>query len=147
MTQNSQKEAQIPSGGTATEPRDPVTARILKAFFDTYNAHGWGFFEAVYKRALMVELRHLGATVAEELRTPIYHRGVKVGDYYADLVVDDVVIVECKVAERIIPAHRAQVLNYLKATPYEVGLILNFGEKPTFERLILSNGRKGGRRA
>ena len=134
-------------GGTARTPRDPCTGRILKAFYDTYNEHGWGFLETVYRRALVVELRYLGAAVATEVKLPVFHRGVNVGDYYADLVVDDRVIVECKTAERIAQAHRFQVTNYLKATPYEVALILNFGQTPTFERLILSNDQKHRRHA
>ena len=130
------------AGGTASGPRDPVTARILAAFFATYNEHGWGFLEAVYRRALVVELRYLGAEVATQVKLPVLHRGVSVGNYFADLIVDDKVIVECKTAERIVRAHRFQLLNYLKATTYQVGLILNFGEAPTFERLIFSSDRK-----
>lgn len=145
MTQIAQKLPQIPSGNT--NARDPVTARILKAFFDTYNALGWGFLESVYKRGLAVVLAEMGAQVQTEVHMPIYLRGVKIGDYYADVVVDNSVIVECKAAERIVAAHRAQLLNYLKATRIEVGLILNFGERPAFERLILSSHRKTADRA
>lgn len=142
-----QELPQVLTGVTPPGTRDPTTGRLLKAFFGTYNEHGWGFLESVYRRALVVELRHLGAVVASEVRIPVLHRGVSVGDYIADLIVDDKVIVECKVAERIDRAHRAQVLNYLKATKYEIGMIFNFGEVPTFERLIFSNDRKRRPRA
>lgn len=140
MTQTTQKRPQMTAG--KVDERDPVTARILKAFFDTYNALGWGFLESVYKRGLAVWLAALGATVRTEVRVPVHLRGVNIGDYYADLIVDDKVIVECKTAACIVDAHRRQLINYLRATPFEVGLILNFGEKPAFERLIFSNTRK-----
>jgi GxxExxY protein len=139
MTQITQKGPQMDARGN----RDPDTDRILRAFFRTYNAMGWGFLESVYKRGLVVVLRHLGADVRTEVHLPICLLGEKVGDHYADIVVDERVIVEWKTIDHIGPAHRAQVLNYLKATSFEIGLILNFGEKPTFERLIFSNARKG----
>jgi GxxExxY protein len=142
-----QEHPQINTGVTARAPRDPCTARILEAYFDTYNEHGWGFLESVYRRGLVVELRYLGAAVATEVRLPVFHRGVQVGDYVADVIVDDRVIVECKAVDRLVDAHRAQLLNYLKATYYEIGLLLNFGRKPEFERLIFSNDNKRRRPA
>jgi GxxExxY protein len=123
-------------------PRDPCTERILGAFFATYNELGWGYLESVYKRGLAMILRDLGADVWTEVATPVYLRGVAIGTFYADIVVDGRVIVECKTVEHLGPAHRAQLLNYLKATSFEVGLLLNFGERPQFERLIFSNSRK-----
>lgn len=125
---------------------NPISGRVLGAFFDTYNALGWGFLEAVYKRGLAVILAERGASVRTEVRLPIHLRGVNIGDYYADMIVDDSVIVECKTVERLMPPHRRQLINYLRATPYEVGLLLNFGESPRFERLILTNDRKRDRR-
>src|SRR5262245_55692247 len=94
MTQITQKHPQIEAGATAS--RDPVTARGLDAFFRTYNALGWGFLESVYKRGLVVWLRRLGADVQTELHLPVFLMNEKIGDFYADIVVDDRVIVECK---------------------------------------------------
>lgn len=138
MTQMTQKRPQMDAGGD----RDPITERILRAFFRTYNALGWGFLESVYKRGLVVVLRSLGADVRTEVHLPVYLLGEKIGDYYADVIVDDKVIVECKTADSIGDAHRRQLINYLRATRFEVGLVLNFGEKPTFRRVIYSNTRK-----
>ena len=87
---------------------------------------------------MAVGLRRLGASVQQEVRLRVDYLGERIGDYYADLIVDDRVIVEVKAAEALGPAHRTQVLNYLKAARIETGLLLNFGPRPSFERLILS---------
>ena len=122
--------------------RDPVTHRIIGAYFSVYAALGWGFLEAVYQRAIVVALEEAGASVATEVHLPVHFRGRLVGDYRADLLVDNEVLVEIKSVEKLAPAHRAQVLNYLKATNIERALLFNFGPHPQFERLLFTNDRK-----
>ena len=125
--------------------RDPITYRIIGAYLGVYRTLGWGFLEAVYRRAMVVALRDAGAAVAEEVPLVVRFRGNAVGEYRADLIVDDQVIVEVKCVSQLGPIHRAQLLNYLKATPYERGLLLNFGPKPEFERLIFTTDMKQAR--
>ncbi len=122
--------------------RDPVSHTVLGVFFDVYNELGFGFLEAVYRRALALELRSRGLSALEEVPLPVYVRRHVVGDYRADLMVERQLIAEVKVADAIHPRHRAQLLNYLRASDVERGLILNFGPKAQFERLVFSNDRK-----
>ncbi len=120
-----------------------ITDKILHVFFKVvYPALGYGFLEKVYVRALMIALQRLGLQVENEVKIPVYFQGEIVGEYYADIVVEGKVIVEVKAAERIAPEHEAQLLNYLRATPYEVGLLLNFGPKAEFCRKAFDNERK-----
>lgn len=119
-----------------------ITDQILKAFYRVYNTLGDGFLEKVYVNALAIELRAMGLQVAREKPIKVYYGSYAVGDFYADLVINDAVIVEAKAAEALHPAHDAQLGNYLKATDIEVGLLLNFGEKPEFRRRLLTNDRK-----
>lgn len=120
-----------------------ITDRILKAFYTVYNSLGYGFLEKVYQNAMAIELRKLGLKVTQEVRITVYYDGVVVGEHFADLLVADAVIVELKAAKLLTEAHEAQLLNYLKATPYEVGLVLNFGPKPDIKRKAFDNSRKG----
>ena len=90
-----------------------------------------------------MELRQLGLTVVQEAPIQVHYNGEVVGEYFADLLVSDAVIVELKAAKALTEAHEAQLLNYLKATPYEVGLLLNFGPKPEIKRKAFDNARKG----
>jgi GxxExxY protein len=115
---------------------------VIGAYFGVYRALGWGFLEAVYRRALCVELQAAGVAFATEPLLPVHHRGVLVGEYRADLIVEGSLIVELKVASQLDNTHRAQLYNYLKATTIEKGLLLNFGPRPALERLILTNDRK-----
>lgn len=131
-----------PEEGGPKSTRDPVTYRVIGAYFDVYTALGWGFLEAVYQRAMIVALADAGVRVAREVLLPVHFRSRLVGEYRADLIVDDRVIVEVKTAQAITAAHRAQLLNYLKATDIERGLLLNFGPRPEFERLVFANHRK-----
>jgi GxxExxY protein len=120
-----------------------VTELIIKAFYTVYNTLGYGFLEKVYSNAMAIELRKLGLEVVQEARIAVYYERELVGEYSADLLVGGVVIVELKAAKRLLEEHEAQLLNYLKATPYEVGLVLNFGPKPEFKRKAFDNDRKG----
>ena len=120
-----------------------ITQRIIKAFFIVYNKLGYGFLEKVYSNAMTLELRKQGVKVTQEACIEVYYDTVVIGEYYADLLVADAVIVELKAAQKLTDAHEAQLLNYLKATQYEVGLLMNFGPEAKFERKIYDNKRKG----
>ena len=118
---------------------------IVQVFYTVYNELGFGFLEAVYEEALAIALTEAGFTVSRQVATPIWFRGRKIGDYKADLVVNNAVLIELKAARALDSTHEAQSLNYLRATEFEVALLLNFGPKPQFRRLVFENDRKGGR--
>jgi GxxExxY protein len=120
-----------------------ITDAILHAFYKrVYTDLGYGFLEKVYENAMVYELRQSGLLVEQQRRIDVCYRGIVVGEYFADLVVGDKVIVELKAAAKIMPQHEAQLLNYLRATQFEVGLILNFGPKPSHRRRVFNNSRK-----
>jgi GxxExxY protein len=121
---------------------DPLTYQVIGSLFEVYRELGFGFLEAVYQRAVALSLADQGLAVVSEARIPVSFRGRPVGDYRADLLVEGRLIVEIKAGEGIAPAHRVQLLNYLRATPVEKGLLVNFGQKLTFERFIFTNDRK-----
>jgi GxxExxY protein len=118
---------------------DDLTSRIICAFYNVYNILGSGFFEKVYENALIIELKKCGLSVVQQASVRVYYDGVLVGDYYADIIVNGLVILELKASESLRNEHFAQLTNYLKATNKEVGLLLNFGKKPEFKRIILGN--------
>jgi GxxExxY protein len=120
-----------------------LTREIIGAFFDVYNELGYGFVESVYQRALPLALVARGVRSERERPLTVLFRGCVVGDYRADLVVEEKVIVESKVADKILPVHEMQLLNYLRATGITVGLVLNFGPRPTFRRLLLTSPQQG----
>lgn len=119
-----------------------TTEQIIKAFYHVYNALGYGFLEKVYENALAATLRKRGLNVVQQMPVKVFFEGVLVGEYFADLIVDSCIIVEIKACESIHSAHEAQLMNYLKATPIEVGLLFNFGSTPEFRRKLLTNDRK-----
>jgi GxxExxY protein len=119
-----------------------LTERIIAAFYTVYNSLGYGFLEKVYENALALEIRKAGHEVEQQYLIKVNYGGRVVGEYYADLVVDDSVIIEIKAVRQLLKEHEAQLSNYLKATPYEVGLLLNFGPKPEIRRKAYSNERK-----
>lgn len=120
-----------------------VTETILHAFYKiVYPQLGYGFLEKVYENAMAVALTSMGLKVEPQVEILVYFQNQVVGEYFADLVVNEAVIVELKAASRLSPEHEAQLLNYLRATPYEVGLLLNFGPKPDFKRKAYDNYRK-----
>ncbi|MGE5323755.1 MAG: GxxExxY protein [Actinomycetota bacterium] len=116
---------------------------IVRVFYEVYNELGYGFLEAVYEEALSRALRDGGFKVDRQVPTPIWFRGSVIREYKADLLVNRAVLLELKAAQGIDPSHKAQILNYLRATEFEVGLLLNFGPKPQFHRFIFENNRKG----
>ena len=120
-----------------------VTELIIKGFYRVYNELGYGFLEKVYENAMDIALRQLGLAVAQQSKIDVYFDGQVVGEYAADLVVNDAVIVELKAARALSAEHEAQLLNYLKATRYEVGLLLNLGVKAEIKRKAFNNDRKG----
>lgn len=119
-----------------------LTDQIIGAFFAVYSALGYGFLENVYVKALLIELKKRGLNVRDELPVRVYYDGQLIGEYFADLVVNELVILEIKASKALVTEHEAQLLNYLKATAYEVGLLLNFGPKPETKRRSFDNNRK-----
>jgi GxxExxY protein len=120
-----------------------VTELVIKAFYKVYGTLGYGFLEKAYRNAMAIELGKLGLDVVQEACITVYYDEEIIGEYFADLLVADAVIVELKAARKLAEEHEAQLLNYLKATPYEVGLLLNFGPKPEIKRKAFDNTRKG----
>jgi hypothetical protein len=118
------------------------TDSIIAAFYEVYNALGYGFLERVYQNALFQELTRRGFRCEAQYRIDVFYKGNKVGEYYADILVNERIILELKATESICPEHEAQLVNYLKATRMEVGLLLNFGKKPQFVRKVFNNTRK-----
>ncbi len=118
---------------------EELTSKIIGAYFKVYNTLGYGFLEKVYENALRIELMKLGLKVEQQKNIKIFYDGLDVGEYFADLIVDDIVILELKAAENLCEEHEAQLLNYLKATDKEVGLLFNFGKEAKFIRKIYSN--------
>ena len=119
-----------------------ITRRIVGVFFEVYGELGYGFLESVYRVAMAMALREAGITVQAEMELQARFRGRSVGAFRADLLVEDAVLVELKAARGIDSAHIAQLLNYLRCTALETGLILNFGPRPQIRRLIFTNDRK-----
>ena len=119
-----------------------ITDKIIKAFYQVYNTLGYGFLEKVYENALIIELKKLGLIVIAQHSIQVYYDNAVVGDYFADILVENTVIIEIKAAKAIILEHEAQLLNYLRATQLEVGLILNFGPKAEFSRKAFDNSRR-----
>jgi GxxExxY protein len=119
-----------------------VTGKILKAYYNVHNVLGYGFLEKVYENAMMIELRKLGLVCLKQKPIDVFYDNQNIGLYFADIIVEEKVIVELKAAETIIEEHEAQLINYLKATDIEVGLLLNFGKEPQFKRKVLLNEHK-----
>ena len=119
-----------------------ITERIIGCFYKVYNDLGFGFLEKVYANALYHELITMGLDVVKQQPIKVHYQDILVGEYFADLVVEDKVIVELKAAEALCEEHELQLINYLKATEKEVGLLLNFGKKPQLKRKIFTNDRK-----
>ena len=120
-----------------------LTGRILGAFFELHKELGFGFSEKIYETALEVLLTELGLIVERQKDLFVYFHVRIIGEYKAYMVINGVVLLEIKSVERLIDAHDAQLLNYLKATEVEVGLLLNFGRQAEFRRKIYDNPRKG----
>jgi GxxExxY protein len=122
----------------------PVTEMIIGAYYKVYNSLGYGFLEKVYENAMVMELVEQGFLIAQQQSISVFYKGAMVGDYVADIVVNDKIILEMKATESLRDEHVAQLTNYLKATAIEVGLLLNFGKKPEFRRVVFSNHTRTG---
>ncbi|MBK8617705.1 MAG: GxxExxY protein [Anaerolineales bacterium] len=120
-----------------------LSDKIIKVFYEIHNELGYGFSERVYQKALGIALRQIGLKVEEQLPIKIYFRGQEIGEYFADMVVNDVILIELKAVGQIVEEHEAQLLNYLKSTKIEVGYVMNFGKSAVFKRKVLDNERKG----
>lgn len=119
-----------------------LTGRILECYYQVYNTLGYGFLEKVYETALMRSLQKAGLRVVRQVPVGVWFEGEIVGEYFADLIVKDRVIIEVKAVEKLCEEHDAQLVNYLKATRIEVGLLLNYGKRPEFRRRVFSNVNK-----
>jgi GxxExxY protein len=119
-----------------------TTSEIISCFYKVYNTLGFGFLEKVYENALYLELKNHGLICSKQVPITVFYNENAVGDYYADIIVDDKIIIELKAAETLVEEHELQLINYLKATKIEIGLLLNFGKQPQIKRKILTNDRK-----
>ncbi len=119
-----------------------LTEKIIKIFYRVYNNLGYGFLEKVYENAMMIEFKKEAIFAVAQFAIKVFYEGEVMGEYYADILVDNKVIVEIKAAKHLVEENEAQLLNYLKATDIEVGLLLNFGTKPEFKRKAFDNLRK-----
>jgi GxxExxY protein len=119
-----------------------ISDKIIKAYYNVYNKLGYGFLEKVYEHAMLIELRKAGINVVNQFMIKVFYDGTEVGNYLSDLFVESGVFVEVKAAEGLAEEHQAQLINYFKATNIEVGLLLNFGKKPSFKRKVFSNNFK-----
>jgi len=119
-----------------------LTKKIIGVFYEVYNELGHGFLESVYQKSLILALTETGLMVHSPVDIPVWFRGRQVGDFEADVLVEKCVLLELKAASAIHSSHQAQLLNYLRATDIEIGVLLNFGVKPEFKRLVFDNLRK-----
>jgi GxxExxY protein len=120
-----------------------LTQKIIGVFYEVYNELGHGFLESVYQKSLALALESAGLNACSRIDIPVWFRGHQVGQFEADMLVEKCVLLELKATRALDSSHRAQLLNYLKATEIEVGLLLNFGPRPEFKRLAYNNLRKG----
>ncbi len=120
-----------------------LTGKIIKIYYKVYNKLGYGFLEKVYENALMIEFKKEGIPAVAQVPINVYYDNNEIiGEYYTDILVDEKVIVEIKANKKLIEENEAQLLNYLRATDIEVGLLLNFGPDPEFKRKAFDNSRK-----
>ena len=119
-----------------------LTQKIIGVYYEVYNELGSGFLESVYQKSLALALESAGLKVCSRIDIPVWFRRHQVGQFEGDLLVEQCVLLELKAARMLSSAHQAQLLNYLRATEIEVGLLLNFGPKPEFKRVAYDNSRK-----
>lgn len=119
-----------------------LSDQILSAFYEVYNQLGYGFLEKVYQNALFIELKERGLNVAPQRRCVVYYKNREVGEYFSDIIVNELIILELKACDFIAKDHESQLQNYLKASNIELGFVLNFGPKPEFFRVVFSNSKK-----
>jgi GxxExxY protein len=125
----------------STNIDNELTEIIINAFYQVYNTLGYGFLEKVYENALKLELGKRGLGVRAQMPIKVSYEGEIVGEYFADLLVEDKVIIEIKTAEKLRPEHEMQLFHYLKATGIEVGLLINFGPEPKVKRKLWTKSK------
>lgn len=128
--------------GSSKLRHSDLTEKIIGVFYEVYNDLGYGFVESVYDNALCLALSEAGLRVGRQVPIAVWYRGQQVGEFRADVVVNDLVLLELKTAKAFDLAFEKQTLNYLRATDLEVALILNFGPSPQFRRLLFDNEQK-----
>ena len=116
-----------------------LSEKTIKAFNKVYNTLGYCFLEKVYENALFLELESIGLNVKKQEPIKVYYEKKEVGVYFADIIIENTIIIELKATECLCEEHEFQLINYLKATEIEVGLLLNFGKKPEVKRKVYSN--------
>ena len=115
-----------------------LTAKIIECAYRVHNTLGFGFLESVYQNALLIELEKNGLQAGKEFPIKVFYGEKIVGDYVADIIVEGKVIIELKSVKDLHPAHEAQLVNYLKATGLEVGLLINFAESVQVKRKVFT---------
>lgn len=115
-----------------------LTRQIIKAYYIVYNELGPGFLESVYENAMVMTLNEFGLEIKVQFPVKVYFKNIAIGEFKADMIVEDKVLVELKSVAKLLPVHKAQLINYLKATRIEIGLLMNFGDKPEFKRFIFN---------
>lgn len=133
---------QEPAGTRFAGLNADLTELVLKVFYEVYNELGGGFLESVYHKAFAMALRQASLAVSDEVAVPVHFRGALVGDFRADLTVNGCVLLELKAVSALDKMHEGQILNYLRATNFETGLLLNFGPRPQFKRFVLETKNK-----
>ena len=123
-----------------------LSEKVIKVFYQVHTELGYGFSEKIYQKAFGIAMREIGLKVDEQVAIKVYYHGQVVGEYFADLLVNEVILLELKSVNSILDEHEAQLLNYLKATEIEVGYVMNFGKSATFKRKVFDNERKGSLR-
>lgn len=131
----------MPSAAPGYEHQE-LTQKIIGVYYEVYNELGFGFLEGVYEEAMMVALHEAGLCASRQFPVTVHFRGRIIGEFKADLLVEDAVIVELKAGRALDSSHEAQTLNYLRGTSIEIALLMNFGPKPEFKRLAFANARK-----
>jgi len=121
---------------------EALTGKIIQCFYSVYNQLGYGFLESVYQKAMLIEEGKQGLLVETQVPISVYYDDKVIGEFFADQIVERLVIVEFKAVKSLLPEHEAQLLNYLNATSCEVGLLFNFGPQPQFDRKVYDNEKK-----
>jgi hypothetical protein len=119
-----------------------ITEKIIKCYYKVYNTLGYGFLEKIYENAFALELQQNGLDVKCQFPIKVYYENKIVGEYYADIIVNNLIIIELKAATCLLEEHECQLINYLRATEIELGLLLNFGKEAEYKRKVFMNKYK-----
>ena len=121
---------------------EELSRKIIRAYYNVFNTLGYGFLEKVYENAMILELGKLCLHGRRQVPIKVFYDKNQVGDYFADIIVEDLIIIELKACEALCEEHEAQLVNYLRATTIEVGFLFNFGKEPEFRRKVFENKYK-----